>query len=375
MSVKKYLAGCLTVMMFVLGVSIMPNYVKAETNLEANEVEDKVFYDEDKSYVMSAYWTKEGEEVHAIAPVKEGYVFCGWYLKEGETYRALGSELTEADDNAIAKFVPAYVLSIQTQLDASTDANSSETYLRIITTVDSTQYECIGFDIYYNNTLHETRSTEVTTVYSNLTKKVANSETPVSVDIKEEFGSVSEYFAVLRLTGIKKSQFHKPIYVRPYWKTLDGTKVEGLAKYMHVEDGYNNYYSVPINLQHEENLVQGAMDIAAGIVTMKYDAETLELIKSDKAVETGRVLKELTYYVDEANGIIKFAANSENVQDKDKSDGIFANVRFQLKTDETTGQKVQPKESYSFDITADTDSFANWNEEYVSGVYTVDYKY
>ena len=372
-SMKKYVAGFLAAVMLIFGFSMMPGQVKAKTN----QLQDEYFYDEgdNKSYVMSDYWTKDEEgTVNAVAPVKEGYVFCGWYLKEGDTYRVLRSEnLTEANDNAIAKFVPAYVLSVQTQLAADATAESQSTYLRVITTVDSDQYDCVGFDIWYNNTIQETRSTEVTKVYTKLTKTVDGQEK--KVDAQDEFGDMSKYFAELRLTGFKPSQHQKTVYVRPYWKTLDGTKVDGLAKYMHIEDGYNKYYSVPINLQHESNLVDGAMDIAAGIVTMKYDAETLELIQSDNAVEAGRILKELTYYVDEANGIIRFAANSENVDDEDQSDGIFANVRFQLKTDETTGQKVQPKDSYTFDITADTDSFANWKEEYVSGVSAVDYKY
>lgn len=340
-------------MMLVMGIVIMPEKAIADTS----EVEDKIVYDH--SYKMSKYWNP-GEDGTKAAPVKKGYVFCGWYVQEEDTYKALNStELTAADDAAVAKFVPAYVLSIMTQLQSGVDENSSSTYLRVITSVDSRSYEKVGFDIWYNNINQETNDrTYVTTVCSSLQKEVNGVTSTIYPE--DEFGSLSEYFAVLRIVDIANRHFSKIIYVRPYWVTLDGTKVEGLAKYMHVEDGIYDYYSVPVNLQTGE-------EIAAGMATMTYD-EDLELITTGNEVEAGRILKEMNFKVDTVNRIITFVANSSSTSSKDIADGIFANVRFKIKDDVTS-----MKDSYQFDISAD--AFANWNKEFVKNVYAVDYTY
>ena len=232
--------------------------------------------------------------------------------------------------------------------------------MRVITTIDDLNYANVGFDIWYNNKIQEdNESTIVTKAYSAMKQEVNGKVETIYP--QNEFCDTSSYFVILKIDQIEKVNYNKIIYVRPYWTTLDGTKVDGLAKYVHLEDGYNRYLSVPLNLQ-------GGKEVAAGIVTLTYDKDTLEVIPGDRAVETGRILKEMNYNVDSENGVIVFAANSENVQSKDIADGIFANVRFKLKDGAT------PKDEYKFDISSQESSFSDWDEELVS-VFTVDYQY
>lgn len=330
-------------------VSAIPAFLTTAQAAEQDELDNGILYIQDaENYAMSDYWEAETK----TAPVKEGYVFGGWYTKDGEEYAPLHEDdLTGADDTAWAKFVPAHVMSVKAQTQTGTDANSASTYVRVITTTDSTKYQNIGFDIWYNNTIHETGNTEITRVFSAL------KENGATVYPADRFGAASAYFAVLKIADIYKVNFQKIIYVRPYWTTPDGTKVEGLARYIHVSDNYNGYLSVPVNLRN-------AAPIAAGMVTMTYD-ETLEPIGVG-AVEAGRILGEINYQVDTENHQIKIVANSASVSAGDVADGIMANLRFCVKDGET------PKSSYAFTMSGA--AFANWNETYVD-VIAEDYQF
>lgn len=353
MKKNRVIASLVVGMMLVLSVSLLPRTIHAETTLVEK---DGIVYD--KSYNMSDYWSEDTK----IAPTKDGYVFGGWYTSEdGETFNALKmSELNGIPKaNAYAKFVPANVLTMMTQVANGTTEASADTHLRVITSIDSFDYGKVGFDIWYNNkeTLHSDIHTNK--AFTSLTYTENGIEIPV--DPKEMFDSTSEYFVILKINNIKKVNFNKIINVRPYWMTLDGTKVEGMAKYMHIEDGYNEYLSVPVNLQ-------SGKEVAAGVVTMKYDKDTLELVQNGNAIELGKIFKEMDYSVDEEKGIITFVANSEKADDKDIASGILVNVRFKVKNGKTALDK------YQFDIEAGKNSFANWDEKYVD-VYAVDYKY
>jgi hypothetical protein len=113
---------------------------------------------------------------------------------------------------------------------------------------------------------------------------------------------------------------------------MDGTKVMGLAKNIRVEDKYSDYryLSVPINL-----LTDGAnpVGVAAGKVTMTYDATKFTVAKEDDTyrIDTGRLLKEMGYKVQEENGVgtITFIGNGIDKSMAITADGLFANVRFQ----------------------------------------------
>ncbi len=356
MSKKKIIACLLAVVMFTLSVAILPQITQAEgTSFELEEI---VY---DSAYQMKDYWTSEKK----TAPLKNGYVFGGWYTStDQKNVTPIKASSIDANnlptENVYAKFVPAYVLSIMTQIQEGTTVKDEKTTLRLITTIDCNNYGNVGFDVWYNNKVHEESSETVQSkAYSSLYVMDGSNKEEIQPDTA--FGKASKSFVLLKINGIAQKNFNKKIYVRPYWTTLDGTKVEGLAKYVHVEDGYSDYYSVPINLQ-------SGKEIAGGVIMMNYP-ECLQVIATGNEVEEGRILKEMNYYVDTANHTIRFAANSDSTEVIDVADGILANVRFELKEGATADSTL------NFTITSGGNSFSNWNEEYVNEVFAVNYRY
>ncbi len=97
--------------------------------------------------------------------------------------------------------------------------------IRFVTTVDSLQYQNVGFKIKLNNTVRETSSD---TVYSGIYGWVNDEANLIKPD--EAFCSISKYFSTSVLYNIPRSAFRTDIEVTPYWVTLDGTKVYGTAK-------------------------------------------------------------------------------------------------------------------------------------------------
>lgn len=336
---KKLTAGFLAAVMTVVGMVIVPQIA------EAAVVEDEVIYD--KNYKISDYWEMDSKK----APIKEGYVFGGWYA-DGEGKDYLTEKEAATATNAYAKFVPASVLSVKAQNMAGTgtDENIDKTYVRVITSLDSKDYQKVGFDIWLANKtqLFKDKATksplETTKIYKGLLVGTDKE------DAEEIFGGVSKYVGVWQLTNVAESNWGKIIYVRPYWITMDGTKVEGLAKYVHIEDEYKGYISVPVNLLTGE-------DVAAGVLSMTYD-NALTFVE----FEEGRLLPTMKYYLDEPNKTIKMVGNASEVDSNVSADGIFANIRFK-----------EPDADTQFDIKIS--NFSNWAEKLIDTVKAWDIKY
>lgn len=169
---------------------------------------------------------------------------------------------------------------------------------------------------------------------------------------QEVFGEASKYLSTWRLDNIADKYDSSIIYVRPYWITKDGTRVDGLGKYIHIEDGYLGYISVPVNLLKGET-------VAGGIVHLTYNTDELEFID----FEAGRLLPKMKYNTSE-RGVIRILGNAtENVT----VDGLYANVRFRLRSGLS---ELTAKE-----FTMTVDSFCNWEEELVKDVQVWNYRY
>lgn len=370
---KQVMTGLLVVTMAVTG---MLSILVTTNAAEAETMPETIYYDD--TLQIGNYWTKAEKEV----PVKEGYVFGGWYTSEDEvTYTALKEADIDTDGDGVAditkatyaKFVPAYILSVKSQIDIDTQnagqasGTDGKAFLRVISAVDSTKYEQVGFDLFYDKTHEETEDTVITKVY----KKITNDETgeegwkPTNV-----FGPSANYFSIMKINGISNDNCDNILYVRPYWVTLDGTRVEGLSKYVRVMDGYtsNQYISVPINL-----LTGGA--VAAGKMEMTYDYKTLNYVGFDSGV----LLPEMNVNVDESTGTIRFVGNTtvgENnaYTDVESESDIYVNVWFQKKSAEeieTAGGTVP--EFWSFVMSEE--SFCNWAETMVTDVKAWDVRY
>ena len=363
---KKITAIMLLVSMLVSNIPMMVTVEAAEAGYE-----DKIVY-EDKTSEFKSGWKADGT---GTVPKKEGYVFGGWYVNGTSDKKALNvEEATEKQAEAnlnsgvYAKFVPAYVLSVKTQQEDNAAADNGRSAVRIISALDSLNYEKVGFDVLINNKnkLYHAADEdgiqddplETTTVYTGL---IVGTDTENPRSAETIFGSQAKYLSVWRLSGIADAYDAKIINVTPYWYTLDGTKVSGLTKYIHIEDGYKDYISVPINLSQADAMV------AAGKVQVTYDTSVLELADSATAIEYDGVFKaaDMTY-ADNKNGTITITGNADVVNTNKAADGIFANVRFHIKNTETYKTTYGSDKASFLTFTVNGEEFCNWAENDVA---------
>ena len=272
MSKKKIVAMMMAAIMIVAGVILVPNQTDAAV------VADKITYE--KYDDITTYTNATPKK----APIKEGYVFGGWYSEENDN-AYIAEENIAGVTSAYAKFVPAQVLSVKAQNMAGTNKDMDQTYVRVMTSLDSANYQKVGFDIWLSNEIQlfkdnvENAPLETDQIY----KGIMVGETPV--DAKDIYGGVSKYIGAWQLSNVAKKNYGEIIYVRPYWYTMDGTQVYGLAKYVHIEDEYLGYINVPVNLL-------GGEDIAAGTVHVTYsNAKNVALELVD--IETGRIFSQM----------------------------------------------------------------------------------
>jgi hypothetical protein len=166
-------------------------------------------------------------------PKERGYVFAGWFSDKKCT-KVLSSATVE--EKAYAKFVDANVLTVKAQITAGTGEDSKKTNMRFVTTVDSLDYEKIGFVVTIEGREEQTVSTTV--VYEQL-YAVGNNKTVDTLAPSEEFSPISLYFGAYSYLNIPTEDFDTKFTVTPYWITLDGTTVYGETAVKTVSMGYD----------------------------------------------------------------------------------------------------------------------------------------
>ena len=350
----KMITACLTLAMFFGAVVVMPKEAKAA------EEPTTIYYDNGatKKYKISDYW--ENRKV----PVKPGYVFGGWYVEQNGKHTPLQEEvlrnatISDYNSTAYAKFVPANVLSIKTQ-GALGDSTSS---LRILSSVDGTNYQEVGFE-YKLGILAEGKTEKITKVYKAIKPHKNAKEAEYIYPGTTFVEGVSEYFIAADVSDIKSTSYAKIIYARPYWITMDGTTVMGLARNNRIVDkqNQNQYTSVGINLLTDGKAVA---QVAAGKIQVTYNTDDYDVVdaKADTTYDSTNggkyMFPEMEYHVDEAAGTITFVGNAENVDEHLTADGLFANVRFVKTTTEET--------ALNFAVKTDMTEFCNWEEDTVT---------
>ena len=354
-TMKQILTSLLVVAMLVTSMMIMPLQADASENV-INGENDVIYVSDETNLKFSDYWTADKK----TAPIREGYVFGGWYTKDGENMKAIKESEGAGVTSAYAKFVPAEVLSVRAQIEKATETgngNTDSTYVRLLSGVNGLEYQKVGFDIYYNKKHHETNedATNITKVFSSLKNDETDSQ---PIQPNTFFGDAATHFSVLRLAAIKQKNYAYVIYVTPQWTTLDGTLVEGQGKYVRIMDGYadNHYISVPVNF------LAGSA-VAAGQMEMTYDSR-LEVVGFD----AGTLMPQMAYNDDKA-GTVKIVGNINGNTDVEPEAEIYANVWFKVKsdvnTDDVTDWKFGMQEF----------SFANWKEELVKDLTAWDFEY
>ncbi len=355
---KKGMAGFLVAAVVIAGMALKPVTAKAAAYGSTTEQGDT--YDDGIPYIdmtekFKASWKEDGT---GTAPVKKGYVFGGWYHMVNGSYVALDPETAKAKKEAnvtegiYAKFVPAYVLSVKAQLNADTKSanDRKKASIRLISSTDTLDYQRVGFTVVLNKKKN-LGILETNKAYNRL-QVGDNPENTYTAD--QVFGIRSRYFSVWRLDDIIDANDSKIICVTPYWITKDGTRVEGLTKYVHVEDGYLHYISVPVNIREAEDKV------AAGVLRLIYDFYNLEVVN----VEYGLFPDALMEYHDDSDlGVIKFAGNTDVRDTNVDANNIYANVRFKVK-DSAWYEGSDLTDRLSFRVV--DEDFCDWEQKEVS---------
>jgi len=349
--VKKILSGLLAASVIFSGVVVTSKEVKADNTAvvqyqKISVTDFKSNIEKHEAPKCDVTLFKDGSKEEA-----SGYLFGGWFKYTDEN--TVGSVIRDASDvggdsYVYAKFVPARLAGVSCQVGVDAESNGS-TSLRVVSTVDSTDYKAVGFNVYgrekdnsgtYDWTMYEynTNSTaQSTKVYSGLqTYKLDTSGQIIKSDVKQPkdiFGVDAEgfNFTTMSLSGITDDYYGLTIVVRPYWITMDGTYVEGTAEFNRVNDSPNitsepNIVNVSVNLKD-------VSDIAAGKVNISYP-EQFTFVEA----ECGRVFGEMEFNPDTTNRVVKCVGNITELANVEKPEDVYVNLRFRVDTSVTAGQ-------------------------------------
>lgn len=195
-------------------------------------------------------------EVQTMMDAKEaptgmdGTIFAGWY-KDAEFTQKISTTADIPKDGAFAKFVDEDVMSVKLQSQKINGA----TNLRIVTSVDTLDYENVGFDIVVGNN-EKTFNHETTGVSERINATEASG---VRYDYSPKIIDVdSQYFTTLTITGIPDSDLDKTFNIKPYWTTFDGTKVYGISRCVSINTGNaSDCINVAVKLSDTTTLTEG----------------------------------------------------------------------------------------------------------------------
>lgn len=168
----------------------------------------------------------------------EKWLFAGWYTDK-ECTKSLSESIVSpnaANGTYYAKYVKKEVLSVRCQLKADTKADSADTILRCVSSVDSLKYKNIGLELVTpDDSVKRMRSDKVGTKIK-ARDEIYLSEFTYS---PKAVNTESEYF-FSATERISNSDFGNGYLVKPYWITQDGTCVYGVSKYVTVNQGIRN---------------------------------------------------------------------------------------------------------------------------------------
>lgn len=300
----------------------------------------------------------------------QGYVFGGWFTSEKEDVYSpvLKSNKGSVSGTVYAKFVPAYIMSVKCQNIAGTSENDETATMKFVSATDSSNYADYNFKVRavrVNKDGTFSSSTDVFAVqndYVSVDKMYRKFAVYGSVDATVPvgtyepsalFGEGAKYFTTWGIEKIKHDSFGNIVCIQPTWTTLDGTVVEGLTKYAHVEDGFVHeidgvsyrYVNVPINLRK-------LADVAAGVLSIRCTTPNADLEYAK--VESGSFFEEMAW-ADKTDGSVKLVGNTLTIKDKNEND-VYANIRFFVK--ESDANKVIT----GYDFKVEGEDFSNSSE-------------
>ena len=159
-------------------------------------------------------------------------ILSGWFSDAGYTTPSTGDS-----DKTYAKYVDSDILTVKWQISGGTNATSASTNLRLFTSVDSLNYQNVGFII--KRASGEEQTYTSTSVYTQISGWKDGETQPISPTV---FSPDSQYFYSCRFDNIPQEDFYTDFTVTPFWTTLDGTKVTGETRTFKISDanGFTN---------------------------------------------------------------------------------------------------------------------------------------
>ena len=222
---KKLIASCATVLCMAVVMILTVFYT------DASDESTAIKYQEGYTWESKNYKDDKGAGIAPEAP--EGYLFAGWYTKEGTTYKPVSNPVENA--NYYAKFVPEKVLGMKAQIsktltDDNAENDGTTAAIRFVTSIDNSKaYKHVGFNIKKGSsgTAEDAKTTDY--VYRTIYAVGATDSNGKAEDYvpEELFHEASYYFKTWTIGNIKEAAYNTEITVIPYWITLDGTRVEG----------------------------------------------------------------------------------------------------------------------------------------------------
>lgn len=188
--------------------------------------------DQDSTFWLSGSYDIRDYKDGNTYPELQDYLFAGWFTDE-ECTTPIGQDIQEGI--VYAKFVDRSMLTVKGQIKNGTTAESGETNLRMLSSVDSLGYSQVGFVI-QKGPGAEKKEFVTDKVYQNITGEELG--TAVSYD-PTVFSKNSQWFITYTITEIPTSAFDTEITIQPFWVTLDGTKVYGEERTLTVQEGIN----------------------------------------------------------------------------------------------------------------------------------------
>lgn len=173
---------------------------------------------------ISEYRNESGNTAPAD---KDGYIFAGWYTDETCT-KAVDENTT--DGSAYAKYIDENVLTVKFQIPTTTNSASESTTLRLVTSIDSLDYQNVSFEVSYTDSSSTKKSHTWTTKNAYTALTGYNGMTELTYTPDEQFSKASEYFVALNINNVPNEAFGYAFTVTPKWTTLDGTVVEGSTR-------------------------------------------------------------------------------------------------------------------------------------------------
>ena len=209
----------------------------------------------------------------------EGYVFAGWYADEAceEAPIRSAQQVTQA---VHALFVSGAVMGVKAQLPAEVipaDTSAQKADMRFVTTVDTLRYKEVGFQFVIKGK-ETSRSTN--TVYTKL--YAINADKSIDELSPKQFSLASNYFSALTMTGIPASEWDTEIVVTPYWTTLDGTTVYGMAETKTVNQGRDKSVARIGDVSYNTFEAAVAAAVSGDTIEVLRDTTVDEMITIDK---------------------------------------------------------------------------------------------